>query len=46
VNRDLTDPVRSLAQAVVLIELKYFDEAQHILKTRSAVSAPPLLKAL
>lgn len=46
VNRNITDPDRALAQAVILIDKKYLDEGLHILKTRAAVKMPTLEETL
>lgn len=46
VNRGIADPRRALAQAIVLLEKKYVDEALHVLRTRTAVADQELLDAL
>lgn len=46
VNRALEDPVGLVAQAIVLMEKNYLDEALHILRTKTAVSAPRLFELL
>ena len=37
VNRDRSEPERALAQAMVLLELDYADEALHVLRTKTDV---------
>lgn len=46
VNRSITDPERALAQAAVLCELGYLDEALHVLRTRAGVDDEALLELL
>lgn len=46
VNRSIDDPGRALAQAVILMEKKYFDEAAYVLETKARVNSPALLETL
>ncbi len=46
VNRCIEDPNRALAQAVVLLEKNYIDEALHIFRTRAGVTDEQFLNAL
>jgi FkbM family methyltransferase len=42
VNRTITDPGRSLAQSLVVIDANYLDEGLHILRTRAGIDDPVL----
>lgn len=46
VNRSITDPKRCLAQAMVLLDKKYLDEALFILKNKTEVRAPEFFEQL
>lgn len=46
VNRAIADPARALAQAVVLMERNYLDEALHLIKTKTSVNDVQLLAQL
>lgn len=46
VNERVTDPARALAQALVLLDLRYVDEAMHVLRTRAEAVGDPLLREL
>jgi len=46
VNRRITDPDRALAQAVVLLEKNYIDEALHVLRTKTTVQEPHFFNML
>jgi FkbM family methyltransferase len=46
VNGRITDRDRALAQAMVLLDLRYLDEALHILRTRAGIREDRLLQGL
>jgi hypothetical protein len=46
VNRSITDPDRAFAQAVVLLEKNYIDEALHVLRTKTTVQDPHFINLL
>lgn len=46
VNREISDPDRSLAQAAVLLSRDYVDEALHVLRTRANVNDEHFLELL
>ena len=46
VNRSVTDPDRALAQALVLLEKNYLDEALHVLRTKTTVQDPRFINLL
>lgn len=45
-NRNIGDMRRALAQAIVLLEKKYVDDALHVLRTKTAVNDKELVDFL